>query len=63
MPRKIKPCAHESFVLVDGEAIPTKSIPPEKWAEYEEKMMENAGRAMSDFYSARLAMGQFNETG
>ncbi|WP_101908850.1 hypothetical protein [Marasmitruncus massiliensis] len=46
MPRFPPPC-DELLITINGETVPVQSLPPEEWAAYKKKMMENVGRIMS----------------
>jgi len=51
---KFPPPDDRAYLLLDGKAIPVEEIPPEEWRGYVKIMMKNAGRVMSDYYSAKL---------
>ena len=46
--REIETC---SYIVLDGEPVEFCTLPPEKRRELWDKMMANASRVMSDYYS------------
>ena len=61
MGRKYPPPCDEAFLLVDGQPVPIKELPPEVWLAAQDKMMENVGRVMSAYWTSKFYSGELEE--